>query len=275
MANQTINELTQITSLQNTTEFPVWDNSTEKTKKTNLQQLKNSIAEGIVAGVSFIGTRAQYEVAKLIPVGTEGHIPSGSLVIITDENRTYVTSGTGSSQTLQLVARVMSAGNGINISNDDKINADTVTFTGTRAEWEALSSSAKAKYNIVNFTDEELTNDVITNTVEDGNMLAVTSNAVFKGTSPNYANKVLITNTTSQYNSDYTAPENGYVMGMGYGTGQNNSFIYFTCNGIIVGNQGNSNENVSAVLPVRKGDVVTIQVYFGQANHGVYFVPCN
>lgn len=154
MANQTINELTQITSLQNTTEFPVWDNLAEKTKKATLQQMKNSIAEGIVAGVSFIGTRAQYEVAKLIPVGTEGHIPSGSLVIITDENRTYVTSGTGSGQTLQLVARVMSAGNGINISNDDKINADTVTFTGTRAEWEALSSSAKAKYNIVNFTDE-------------------------------------------------------------------------------------------------------------------------
>ena len=37
-------------------------------------------------GVAFIGTRAQYEVAKLIPLGQTGHIPSGSLVIITDEN---------------------------------------------------------------------------------------------------------------------------------------------------------------------------------------------
>lgn len=36
-------------------------------------------------GVAFIGTRAQYELAKLIPVGTDGHIPSGSLVVITDE----------------------------------------------------------------------------------------------------------------------------------------------------------------------------------------------
>lgn len=36
-------------------------------------------------GVAFIGTRAEYETAKLIPVGTDGHIPSGSLVIITDE----------------------------------------------------------------------------------------------------------------------------------------------------------------------------------------------
>ena len=37
------------------------------------------------AGVSFIGTRAEYNVAKLIPLGTVGHIPSGSLVILTDE----------------------------------------------------------------------------------------------------------------------------------------------------------------------------------------------
>ena len=37
------------------------------------------------AGVSFIGTRAEYNVAKLIPFGTVGHIPSGSLVILTDE----------------------------------------------------------------------------------------------------------------------------------------------------------------------------------------------
>ena len=37
-------------------------------------------------GVAFIGTRAEYEVAKLIPLGQTGHIPSGSKIIITDEN---------------------------------------------------------------------------------------------------------------------------------------------------------------------------------------------
>ena len=41
---------------------------------------------GSGSGVSFKGTRAQYEVAKLIPVGSPGHIPDGSLVIITDES---------------------------------------------------------------------------------------------------------------------------------------------------------------------------------------------
>ena len=36
-------------------------------------------------GVAFVGTRVQYETAKLIPEGQDGHIPSNSLVIITDE----------------------------------------------------------------------------------------------------------------------------------------------------------------------------------------------
>lgn len=36
--------------------------------------------------MSFIGTRAEYEVAKLIPEGQEGFIPSHSLIVITDED---------------------------------------------------------------------------------------------------------------------------------------------------------------------------------------------
>lgn len=43
----------------------------------------------VTGGVAFVGTRAQYEVAKLIPEGQAGHIPSGALVCITDEN-TYL-----------------------------------------------------------------------------------------------------------------------------------------------------------------------------------------
>ena len=40
------------------------------------------------AGLAFIGTRAEYEVAKMIPEGNEGHIPNHSLVILTDETDT-------------------------------------------------------------------------------------------------------------------------------------------------------------------------------------------
>lgn len=108
---------------------------------------------GASGGLAFVGTRAEYEIAKLIPESQTGYIPSGTLVCITDENRTYVTSGTGAEQTLTLIARVMSAGDGITIT-DDVIKADTVTFTGTRAEWNALTPAQKAKFNIVNFTDD-------------------------------------------------------------------------------------------------------------------------
>lgn len=41
---------------------------------------------GGAGGVAFIGTRAQYETAKLIPEGQTGYIPSGALVQITDED---------------------------------------------------------------------------------------------------------------------------------------------------------------------------------------------
>jgi hypothetical protein len=113
----------------------------------------NDGSDNSTAGVAFKGTRSAYETAKLIPEGSDGHIPSGALVIITDEGRTYVTNGTGSSQTLELVANA--------------------TFNGSHAEWNNLTLAQKAMYNIVNFTDDSpsaykdiySTNEVKTNKV--------------------------------------------------------------------------------------------------------------
>ena len=51
-------------------------------------------------------------------------------------------------------------------------------FRGTHDEWDELSSSEKAQYDIVAFTDDGETGD-ITNAVTDGDMRAVTSNAVY------------------------------------------------------------------------------------------------
>ena len=45
-------------------------------------QWKSNVGGG---GLSFVGTRAQYEVAKLIPEGQDGYIPPNTLVTITDE----------------------------------------------------------------------------------------------------------------------------------------------------------------------------------------------
>lgn len=193
--DKTINGLDPIDNVTLETEIVVWDEADEEAKKGTVQQLKDVIAEGVSAGVAYKGTRAGYETAKLIPAGEEGFIPDSSLVIITDENRTYVTSGTGAEQTLSLVARVMSAGDGISISNSDVIKADTVIFTGTRAQWEALSTAQKAKFNIVNFTDEmECAYQDIYSTTE------VKTNKVWIDGKPIY--KKVIVDTTPTHNEE-------------------------------------------------------------------------
>lgn len=80
----------------------VWD--AEKTKAVgtiaptnSMQTLVSKIIDGKIsyewgsagsAGLAFIGTRAEYEVAKMIPEGNEGHIPAKAMVIITDEDDT-------------------------------------------------------------------------------------------------------------------------------------------------------------------------------------------
>ena len=86
METRTINQLTNTaTELENQDLIPIWQDG--KTKKISGSDFfKNHSSAG---GLAFVGTRAEYEVAKLIPEGQTGYIPSGTLVCITDEN-TYV-----------------------------------------------------------------------------------------------------------------------------------------------------------------------------------------
>ena len=86
METRTINQLTNTaTELENDDLIPIWQNGqTKKISGTNF--FKNRSSAG---GLAFVGTRAQYETAKLIPEGQTGYIPSGTLVCITDEN-TYL-----------------------------------------------------------------------------------------------------------------------------------------------------------------------------------------
>ena len=80
----------------------VWNS--EKTKAVgtiaptnSMQTLISKIIDGKIsyewgsagsAGLAFIGTRAEYEAAKMIQEGNPGHIPNHSLVILTDEDDT-------------------------------------------------------------------------------------------------------------------------------------------------------------------------------------------
>lgn len=136
------------------------------------------------AGVAFKGTRSAYNTAKLIPEGSDGHIPSGALVIITDEGRTYVTNGTGSGQTLELVANA--------------------TFNGTHAQWNNLTSAQKAMYNIVNFTDDSpyvSRKNILTSRV---NILEVGTNYTLTLTEPLKGNDILLITFGTDINKNGT-----------------------------------------------------------------------
>ena len=52
-------------------------------------------------------------------------------------------------------------------------------FTGTQAEWDALTTSEKLTYKQVNITDDESDTNVVVDAVTDGDMHPVTSNAVY------------------------------------------------------------------------------------------------
>ena len=86
METRTINQLTNIaTELETDDLIPIWQDG--KTKKISASDFfKDRSSAG---GLAFVGTRAQYETAKLIPEGQTGYIPSGTLVCITDED-TYL-----------------------------------------------------------------------------------------------------------------------------------------------------------------------------------------
>ena len=79
--------------------------------------------------------------------------------------------------------KVYTAGDGIEISTLDKISVDDeyvpLTFVGTKAQWDELTVSQKAKYTLVNITDDPATGGaVVVDRVAEGNMNPVTSNAV-------------------------------------------------------------------------------------------------
>ena len=91
------------TDLQNN-DILVWDATAKKAVRAPRPQMNNTYLKATLSGgavsynwssgggvgIAFIGTRAQYNTARLIPAGADGHIPAGSKVIITDEDA-YIT----------------------------------------------------------------------------------------------------------------------------------------------------------------------------------------
>ena len=74
------------------------------------------------------------------------------------------------------------AGDGIEIDDHEvSVTEDRpATFVGTTQEWDALTAAEKAQYKIVNLTNDVMGGEtVVVDTVEDGNLNPVTSNAVY------------------------------------------------------------------------------------------------
>lgn len=74
------------------------------------------------------------------------------------------------------------AGDGIEIENYEiSVTEDRpATFVGTTQEWDALTAAEKAQYKIVHLTNDVAGGEmVVVDTVEDGNLNPVTSNAVY------------------------------------------------------------------------------------------------
>ena len=101
-------------------------------------------------------------------------IVDGQTLIWDDTNSKWVNGQGG---------KVYTEGLGIDIDANDKISVDQTyvptTFTGTTAEWNALSSAEKAKYTLVSLTDDADYVGNIVDAVTNGEMSAVTSNAVY------------------------------------------------------------------------------------------------
>lgn len=72
------------------------------------------------------------------------------------------------------------AGSHIEINNYEVSTDESVkgVFIGTTAEWSNLTTAQKAEYDLVNFTDDLMTGSAVVDTVQSGNMNAITSNAV-------------------------------------------------------------------------------------------------
>lgn len=91
--------------------------------------------------------------------------------------------------------------------------------------------------------------------------------------SPDYAHATMITSRIDLVKMTYEAPANGFIIGSGYGGGQQTSYIYISMNGVNYKTQGVSDENISVMFPVSAGNRMSLEVYLSIKNNGIYFVP--
>ena len=163
-----------------------------------------SIEDNTISQAEFVGTQAQWDVL------TQSQKDAYDFINITDDT-TYVEEGApghaisddngglaqreglkfegftvtdDSTNNQTKVAPIpYTAGDLIEITNQEvSVDTDKVkpTFVGTIAEWNNLTAAQKAEYELVNLTDDIAGGQqIVVDVVQDGNLNAVTSNAVY------------------------------------------------------------------------------------------------
>lgn len=161
------------------------------------------IDNGVIKTTDFVGTQAQWNAL------TSAQKAAYDFVNITDDSSevTYSPGHAISDGTTEKTQREVLEFDGFTVT-DDSVNGKTKisevpytagsliditnkeisvdenkvksTFVGTIAEWEALSSSEKAEYELVNLTDDLAGGaQAVVDAVEENNFSPVTSNAVY------------------------------------------------------------------------------------------------
>ena len=133
------------------------------------------------------------------------------------------------------------------------------------------SATIKNAVNTCSLTYEEIMASTdLSGKIASANALKVASQTIGV---PDYSKAVLIDNTLTSVNYNYTAPSNGIIVASGYGTSQSTSYIVLIKSPVTIRQQGTADEGISAIIPVAKGDDVNINTYFSIKNDGTYFIP--
>lgn len=217
MANKFINELNTIESVAVGDELPIWDSSESDTRKTTVSKLSsaltvNLVSEGISAppssnavAIAVKNADAVLHVAAL-PTSPDiknviyhnttdgkyyvGNKTTQAISELNTDSVQYVDSLPVSSIE-NLIYAVESLSGKYKFYAGDKENQTTqelggsgAIFIGTQAEWDALTTAEKNEYSQANITDTSSTVFIPVDTVADGNMNPVTSNAVYDYLAP-------------------------------------------------------------------------------------------
>lgn len=119
-----------------------------------------------VASADYVGTVLIYVGATTADY-TQGQ---SYLCVLDSDTSTYSWEATASKVTVDNET--------IQENSDGELETVVKIFTGTTAEWAALTTDEKKKYTIANITDDDSASSIV-DAVQDGNMQPVTSNAVY------------------------------------------------------------------------------------------------